>query len=208
MIKDADANGPYPKSEDQLQFLTLFGFRSDHLLHSYTLYDIDKDGIPELVLHFGTSTAESFGQLYRFVDGDAQLIKEFAYGGNSLATFPGDNGVLIYHARDFAQSVKLWTLTDSEIIESEVLFSETLEVMRSYTEISEIVPGAVRLAEFPADTLLPVLTYESWVDELGVSCIVSDQEALTTVFPEADEEFFQDVINGKRLVLPKLMSME
>ena len=61
---------------------------------------------------------------------------------------------------------------------------------------------------FSADTLFSQLTYKSRADELSVSCIVIDQEALTTVFPEADEEFFQDVINGKRLVLPKLMSME
>ena len=79
--------------------------------------------------------------MYRFIDGDAQLIKEYAYGGNSLITFPDDNGVLISRASMGSQYVMLQTLTDSGITESEVLFSEPLDVMKNYTEINEIATG-------------------------------------------------------------------
>ena len=187
--------------------ISLFQNSSLHLT-TYTLYDIDKNGVPELILHFGRSTAEAEGNLYSFRDGEAVLLKQFAFGGNYLSTYPNRNGMIIRHARMGGQNVKLWTLEEERIMESEPLFSEEVKA-NLYTPIGKIVDGAVDLTEFPLDTLAPLVQYEEWEKEINPksSRSASDSQAGTR-FPENNPNFFQDVIDGNKPVIPIAVSRE
>lgn len=179
---------------------------SDSELHSYTLYDIDKDDTPELVLHFGTSTAGALGRVYGYSGDGATLLKEFGYGGNFFATYPEGNGVLFAHARMGGQSVKLWMLLNDRIIESEALFTETLEGGRlQYTDISDIISGATNLTEFPGDTLYPIDCYEEWASDLSPIKHSANQEAR---FPQNDPDFYKHVLEDLTPVVPCMVSAE
>lgn len=88
---------------------------------SYTIYDIDKDGIPELILDTGYPEATRMGALYRFVDGEAVFVDEFSMSHCVLATYPLGNGVVKQWAHMGGWAVDLMTmdygyLTTSEII--------------------------------------------------------------------------------------------
>lgn len=181
------------------------GRDSDSELHSYTLYDIDKNGIPELILHFGTSTAGSHGRVYGYFGDSAALLKDFAYGGNFFASYPEGNGILFAHARMGGQSVKLWMLVNDRIIESEALFTEALEGRLQYSDISDIISGSTNLTEFPGDTFYPLDCYEEWADDLSPFIIPVNREAR---FPQNDPDFYQNVIEGLVPLVPCLVSVE
>lgn len=181
------------------------GGESDSELHSYTLYDIDKNGIPELILHFGTTTAASHGRLYAYSGNGATLLKEFGYGGNFFASYPEGNGVLFSHARMGGQTVKLWMLMNGRIIESEELFTETLEGRLQYTDISDIIQGATNLTEFPGDTLYPLACYEKWAEYLlpTKQAVIREER-----FPQNNPDFYKNVILDLTPVVPCWVSME
>lgn len=177
-------------------------------LTTYTLYDMDKDGIPELVLHFGRSTAGAEGNLYSFRGGEAVLLKEFAFGGNYLSSYPNGNGMIFRHARMGGQNVKLWTLETGQIVESEPLFSEEVKA-NLYTPIGKIVDGSVDLTEFPLDTLAPLLQYEEWEKVIHPKRSRGDLDTKArTRFPENNSNFFQNVIDGNKPVIPIAVSRE
>ena len=63
---------------------------------SYLVYDIDKDGIPELVVKTGTCEADYHGALYTFRDGKAlQVGEELGLGHASFYSDPGENGIIL-----------------------------------------------------------------------------------------------------------------
>ena len=177
---------------------------SDSALHSYLLYDIDKNGIPEIILHFGTSTAGSLGRLYRFENGMLVMMKEFGFGGSYFASYPDKNGILFKRARMGGQHVNLWTMDGDSITESQNLFEETV-MAAQYTQIGEIIPGAADLTEFPADTLFPLESYERWQGELEPDGIAQRNQLR---YPENDPDFFKRAINGQIKVIPGLVAEE
>ena len=55
-------------------------YRNDAAIeNSYLLYDVDKDGTPELIIKTGTCEADYMGTLYTFRDGEARKIDEFGF---------------------------------------------------------------------------------------------------------------------------------
>lgn len=61
---------------------------------SYWLYDIDKDGIPELLVQYGDCEAAYHTKCYTYREGEVVCIGDFACGHTSLWSWPGENGIL------------------------------------------------------------------------------------------------------------------
>lgn len=190
------------------------------LLCAYSLYDIDKDGVPELFLHFGDGEAVECGRLYTFRDDNAILLtylhsvhftgagderqeeKSFPYGYNYFSTYPEGNGVWFAHER-FGQAFKIWSIEDEYVMESEVKLSQEYAEVNS---ASVVFPGSCSLTEFPAYTLLPLMRYEEWSQLVAPA--IREEEAVSNQelrYPADDPQFFEKVISGEIPVIPCLV---
>ena len=83
------------------------------------MYDMDNDGIPEIVIRFGVpETCNVAGVVFKFIDGEFRQVTGFS----SSWLFFDDNGDIIYIAGDFTGSGNYYRLrfTDSGI-EKEII---------------------------------------------------------------------------------------
>lgn len=55
-----------------------------YTMDGYTLYDVDKNGVPELIVKFGTCEADYDGRLYTFDGTKVVYVDEFAMGHTSI----------------------------------------------------------------------------------------------------------------------------
>ncbi len=181
-------------------------------LYAYSLYDIDKDGIPELFLHYGDSESSEYGEIYSFQDGVITLIDVarqgnpersfFAYGYNYFSTYPEGNGVLFRHARAFVSMFYLWTMNGGSIKESELL----LETDAPESPVGEFFHGSFDLTEFPAYTLEPLIRYEEWSQQLNDGAGSSTTTGIREPeFPRDDPLFFEKVVSGKTPVTSRFI---
>lgn len=89
----------------------------------YIVYDIDKNGIPELIIESGVASA-SVLNFYTF-DGDVKWIGSKEGAHVSLASVPNKNGILRTSAHSSFQHVSLISIKDNKIEETEI-FAEML----------------------------------------------------------------------------------
>ena len=133
----------------------------------YYLYDIDKDEIPELIVRFGTCEADYDGRVYTFDGTEVIFVGEFSMGHSSLYTCPDENGVIYDWGHMGSQYMRKITMEDGNLY-YEDLFEENLDEDPDafYTEVAEIVPGAEYLTMMDAMKMLPIDTYEIWLENL------------------------------------------
>lgn len=140
---------------------------------SYSLYDVDKDDIPELFLKRGTCEADYYTLVYTFRGGQVINLGSFPSGHSSLYTVPGENGVIFCEGHMGYGSVEKFSLEDGEVIGPwETLLTETEEDTRQngYADPAELVPGSELIPSHytctqfrPADSpalLLPIYDYQ------------------------------------------------
>ncbi len=116
---------------------------------SYSLYDVDKDGVPELFVKFGTCEADFFARCYTMSrDGDVVVMAaQFPFGHSSLYTYPDKNGFLRSEGHmGYHEIYEYGPLENWELPPEREIFSE--EDVREYTPVDEIVPGAQPLDRF------------------------------------------------------------
>lgn len=112
----------------------------------YLVYDIDKDGYPELFIekeHTGTELVtgrEYYHDIYTYKNGEFQLLDTWTgsgYNGQDLdvyASFPNENGILTHAVVWGSESLMLYRLVDGKF-ESEVIYSVTEDTsVRYYLE--------------------------------------------------------------------------
>ena len=127
----------------------------------YTLYDIDKDGVPELIVKMGTCEADYHGALYTFADGQALLVTdEIGLGHSSFYTDPGENGIILMQGHmgyAWAGRLRLENASLSEELLYEDNLNERLETdpEAEYVYPGEIIPGAAYLSMFRLGLRLP-----------------------------------------------------
>lgn len=107
---------------------------------SYSLYDVDKDGIPELFVKFGDYEAAYHTRCYTFRDGETVLLGEFPSGHSGIYTYPGKNAFLVLKGHMGQASLYEYRVEDGKLAGGEALFTE--ENVAVYTEPGEVVPGA------------------------------------------------------------------
>ena len=147
-------------------------YRNDVAIeNSYLLYDVDKDGIPEMVIKTGTCEADYTGTLYTFRNGKAD------YGMHLMLR----DGVL-----------------DGEEIFEDDLNSRLMEDENAeYIPVENFVPGTRYLDLYEAEKNLPIARYEEMMQYLEGNF----PEATEGRWPNDDEAFFRRVMDENRPVV-------
>lgn len=139
---------------------------------SYSLYDVDKDGVPELFLKCGTCEADfrTFG--YTFRGGQISALGSFPSGHSSLYTVPGEDGIIYREGHMGYGSIEKFSLAGGGIIGPwKALLTETEEDTRydGYADPAELVPGSQPIPCYytctqfrPADSPALVLPVCDW----------------------------------------------
>ena len=139
---------------------------------SYSLYDVDQDGVPELFLKCGTCEADfrTFG--YTFRGGQVSALGSFPSGHSSLYTVPGEDGIIYREGHMGYGSIEKFSMADGGITGPwETLLTETEEDTRldGYTDPGELVPGSEPIPYYytctqfrPADSPALVLPVCDW----------------------------------------------
>lgn len=187
--------------------LTFFGYQPDdqeykdllangYGVDGYYLYDVDKDGIPELIVKFGTCEADYDGRMYSFDGENAVYIDEFFMGHLSVATCPSQNGVILSYGHMGSAYMQKVSLVNGTL-EYEELLEENLEddPDADYTLPGEVIPGAEYLTLMKPQDILPIDTYTTWIDNMS-----ADVDA-TTVPDEDLEQIYLDTIYANGTVV-------
>lgn len=113
---------------------------------SYYLYDVDKDGQPELFVKYGSCEAAFTYQCYTYRDGQIVCIGEFDGGHSGLYTCPGKSAVVRSEGQMGYAELYEYPMEGGVLTEERVLFTE--EDVWDYTPVDEIVPGAEYIEYF------------------------------------------------------------
>ena len=164
---------------------------------SYLVYDIDKDGTPELVVKYGTCEADYLGAIYTYRDGQAsQIGEEFGLAHSSFYSDPGENGIIQMGGHmGYAYAVRI-SLGDGYT--TEMLYEDDLNARlqededADYVYPDEVIPGSVYLTLCRGDVTLPMTHYEE------INSILEGAGPKTTEgqYPNQDPAFFDSLING------------
>lgn len=106
--------------------------------YDYSLYDVDRDGVPELFVAYGF--ARDFTQCYTFRDGQLVCVGEFGTKDSALYGHPEKGAILCHWGRMGGAELCEYDMADGVLGEKQVLFTEG--GVNEYTATEEIVPGA------------------------------------------------------------------
>ena len=166
----------------------------------YLIYDVDKDGSPELVVKAGTCEADYHGALYTFRNGHAfQVGEELGLGHSSFYTDPGENGIILMVGHmGYAWAERL-SITDG--FASETLYEDNLNARlesdpdAAYVYPGDVIPGSVYLTFCRGDLTIGLTHYGEIMRSLA-----GEYPAITTgLYPEPDAAFYEDLManNGE-----------
>lgn len=113
---------------------------------SYSLYDVDGDGVPELFVKYGSFEAAYTTQCYTYRDSQVVCIGEFSSGHSSLYTCPGKSAVVRSEGHMGYHEVYEYPMEDGRLTGEREIFIE--ERVDFYTDTDEIVPGAEYIESF------------------------------------------------------------
>ena len=164
---------------------------------SYLIYDVDKDGVPEMAVKFGTCEADYRGALYSFRDGrGVQVGEEFGLSHSSFYSDPGENGIIIMSGHmGYACATRI-SLADG--YEEELLYEDDLNARlqedpdADYVYPGDVIPGSVYLTLCRGDLTLPMTHYE----EISRCLEGTLPAAAEGQHPNRDEGFYENLMSG------------
>ena len=164
---------------------------------SYALYDIDKDGVPELIVKLGTCEADYHGEIYGYADGQARLmLDELGLGHSSLYSDPGENGVIVmYGHMGYASAYRMrldgnWEMLYEDDLNARLQNDPDAE----YVYPGDVIPGSAALPLCRAELSLPLTHYE----EIAAVLCGNYPTAAEKRFPENNTAFFENWMSGNR----------
>ena len=126
---------------------------------TYVLYDIDKDGIPELLIRYGLGEAGYHTTVYGYRDGTVTEIGDVPTGHTSLYAWPDENAVAYNWSHMGGHFVDKLSIVDGALEETKFFEEDNFnDPEKEYTPMSDIVPGSVYLRETRTLAELPELT--------------------------------------------------
>ncbi len=185
--------------ERKAQLLEDFGEDYANLLEcSYLVYDIDKDGIPELVLKVGTCEADYTGTVYTCRDGQAIYVGDLNLGHCAIYSDPKENGIITYYGHMGYAFAERSILEGTELKSTGLLFEDDLNARlqsdpgAEYLDLALFVPGTAYLTLAPAALNLPLTRYT----EITAALEGKFPKAAETYFPNHDDGIFERIIDG------------
>lgn len=125
---------------------------------TYVLYDVDKDGVPELLLQYGLGEAGYHTTFYGYRDGAVTEIGDVPTGHTSLYTWPDENAVAYNWGHMGGHFVDKISIVDGKLEETKFFEEDTFDdPEKPYTPMADIVPGSMYLRETRTLAELPEL---------------------------------------------------
>ena len=160
----------------------------------YYLYDVNKDGIPEMIIKRGTCEADYNGEMY---SNDGYAAKPFAYdlplGHTSLYSDPGENGIIFDGGHMGEHWVSKGYMT-KDTLEYEEVFGETLMGEDDvYTNMDKIIAGSMPVPYARMTQDLYVHQYDR------IWNLVEGKETAAAADPDADKKLkdaVDDTLSG------------
>ena len=115
------------------------------LSDGYCLYDVDKDGTPELFIRYGKCEAAYRTKVYTYREGTAAELGEFISGHGSLYSWPGENAVAFNWSHMGGHSVEKLSIRDGGLARENVFEERWTDPDADYTAVADIIPGSVWL---------------------------------------------------------------
>ncbi len=166
----------------------------------YLVYDVDKDGTPELLIKIGTCEADYHGRLYTMgPNGPFQVGEDLGLGHSSFYSDPGENGIiLMYGHMGYATALRI-RIEDgyAEDLLYEDNLNERLQTdpEAEYVYPDAMVPGAVPLTLCRAELSLPLTHY----DEIQ-RCLSGESPVTDAQYPQGDADYFEALIRDNGTV--------
>lgn len=136
----------------------------------YSLYDMDRDGLPELLLHYW-ELGSYYVEIYACLESDAVLLGSFCEGKEAIFLYdcPGEpavvNSIILYSPQGTDYLWRKFTLTDGVLAEEELL-DEFIpwEDAYAHTQVQDLVSGAqtipvTRISKGEETDFRPILNY-------------------------------------------------
>lgn len=122
----------------------------NEILGTYVLYDMDKDGIPELLIRYGGAEATYHTTVYGYADGAVTELGDIPSGHSSFYAWPEENAVARnwgHMGGHFVEKIGLagGSLTVETVFEEGYAAGD--EEVTAYTNMADIVPGSSYLWE-------------------------------------------------------------
>ena len=169
-------------------------FGSD--MRRYCLYDIDKDGVPELLLRLGTCEADFQGNVYGFNGETVQFLGSIPLSHSSFYSYPSGNGVLT-HAGHMGYAAGYRYYLDWGALQSEEINADFVDARGEYIDMSEIIPGAAYIQETELTNSLPLDEYETIAVFYNGTVPTAGHDA---VWPGNDPLVYQRVMDSNFIV--------
>lgn len=125
----------------------------------YSLYDVDEDGTPELIVLSNGYGLNRYVEVFTFRDGQSVLLGLIYVGsGAVLQTWPGKNAMLYIYGRMGQWSFTEWRIENGEL-EYETFAEGYTENYPIYPSGEDYVPGSQPLVWYSIGLDLPVMEY-------------------------------------------------
>jgi hypothetical protein len=143
-----------------------YSIQVDNLSKEYFLYDLDWDGVPELVIRFGWDSWDTC--FYTVRDGEVTEVGRRESRYISFFTSPDEPGIIVRETPKGPVFVYRLTLEDGELRQGEYLYeTDTAEQLFDLTcRMENVMPGAAyirgccTMAEWPEHTPLTLPIYD------------------------------------------------
>lgn len=137
--------------------------RETEIVSNYSLHDLDKDDIPELILYRGLSHSVGRIEIYCYCDDEVIYIDDVALDYATLYYSADTDGLLLYFKRyDYADIYKL-ILENGEILSEHLAFGNKNAPM---LYVDDIVPEVKLLSKYSISFDLPLVEYGIMTEKL------------------------------------------
>ena len=103
-------------------------------IQEYMIYDIDKDGTPELLACCGLGEADSHKRVYTFADGEIKFIDVLYTSHTGIWTYPDDNGIILRWTFSGGEDYTRYSLNNNEFTTEFLDIGDGLSVSRRNEE--------------------------------------------------------------------------
>lgn len=169
--------------------------------NSYYLYDIDHNGVPELILEWGGDDAHRYWEIYTYQDDELISMGETPGSHTSIYIYPPDQTVVLVYSQGDMWKVDQVTIEEEKIVRKRVDESDPYDRnykhdFKSYEEISgynlEIV---LPILEYDEDTKNDIL-YRETVDKEEIRQALEEtlenKREICIIYPKINTFFNKD----------------
>ena len=160
-------------SESELKNNPELSYASGSVSDSYFLYDIDKDGIPELLIQYGISTVSYYTFCYTYQDEKVIELGGYPSGRCSLYSLPQENGVLSVWTHMTHIYISKYSIENEKFVFQKTLYEDNIAgpEQKEFPPPREIISGAEEIPGFDCSNwanspdkqalLLPIFDFNS-----------------------------------------------